>query len=104
MRWLLAKARWRAKPALIKLPFWIYQKILSPALHAFTGAQAGCRFEPSCSHYAQEAIEVHGAWRGGALAAHRLARCHPFSRGGFDPVPRYDSASPTLKEVSADGS
>jgi hypothetical protein len=46
-----------------------------------------CRFIPSCSEYAAEAIEVHGAVRGGALAARRLGRCHPFGGHGVDPVP-----------------
>jgi len=46
-----------------------------------------CRFTPSCSHYAYEAIEKHGAWRGGTLAVRRLLRCHPFNPGGYDPVP-----------------
>lgn len=63
--------------ALIRL----YQLTLSASL----GGQ--CRFYPSCSHYAQEAIRVHGALRGSALATWRLLRCGPFSRGGFDPVP-----------------
>lgn len=57
-----------------------YQSVLSP-LHPPT-----CRFVPSCSHYALEAIEHHGALKGGWLAIRRLLRCHPFSRGGFDPV------------------
>lgn len=47
-----------------------------------------CRFAPSCSHYAMEAIEQHGAWRGTRLAVWRLLRCHPFARAGYDPVPR----------------
>lgn len=46
-----------------------------------------CRFYPSCSDYAREAIQYHGAARGTYLAARRLCRCHPFSAGGFDPVP-----------------
>jgi len=46
-----------------------------------------CRFEPSCSRYASEAVERHGVLHGGALAFRRLARCHPWSKAGFDPVP-----------------
>jgi putative membrane protein insertion efficiency factor len=46
-----------------------------------------CRFEPSCSRYAEEAVRRHGAGRGAALALRRLARCHPFRPGGLDPVP-----------------
>ena len=46
-----------------------------------------CRFEPSCSHYAAEAIERHGALRGVRLATWRVLRCHPFARAGHDPVP-----------------
>ena len=58
-----------------------YQLLLSP----FAGG--GCRFEPSCSVYAAEALEQHGTWRGLGLAVRRLARCHPFARPGIDPVP-----------------
>jgi len=46
-----------------------------------------CRFHPSCSEYAQEAVERHGAVRGGWLALKRVGRCHPFHPGGYDPVP-----------------
>jgi hypothetical protein len=49
--------------------------------------QPRCRYIPSCSHYAREAIELHGAGRGTWLAARRLSRCHPFGSFGFDPVP-----------------
>jgi putative membrane protein insertion efficiency factor len=59
----------------------VYQWTLSPML----GAR--CRFYPSCSCYAHEAIERHGALAGTWLAAKRLARCHPFAAGGYDPVP-----------------
>jgi putative membrane protein insertion efficiency factor len=58
-----------------------YQLIVSPWL----GPR--CRFHPSCSNYALEAIERHGAWRGSGLALRRLGRCHPWNPGGFDPVP-----------------
>jgi putative membrane protein insertion efficiency factor len=46
-----------------------------------------CRFAPSCSEYAREAVERHGATRGGLLALRRVARCHPWHPGGWDPVP-----------------
>ena len=58
-----------------------YQMVLSPLL------PAACRYFPSCSQYAIEAIEKHGAMRGSWLAARRIARCHPFRPGGYDPVP-----------------
>jgi len=59
----------------------LYQYVARPLLGA------NCRFYPSCSDYAKEAIERHGAWRGVLLAARRLAKCHPYHPGGFDPVP-----------------
>ena len=54
------------------------------------GALSPCRFFPSCSEYAHDAIARHGAWRGGLLAARRLSRCRPFGPSGFDPVPDHD--------------
>ena len=51
---------------------------------------ANCRFHPSCSEYAAEALRRHGAVRGGVLAAHRVLRCNPWNAGGFDPVPDRD--------------
>lgn len=65
----------------------VYQRTLSPALPILTMGQCGCRFTPTCSHYAAEAIRSHGALRGAALAAIRLAKCTPLHPGGIDPVP-----------------
>jgi uncharacterized protein len=58
-----------------------YQLLLAPVLGN------NCRYEPSCSHYAAEAIERHGPWRGGWLAIKRLLRCNPWGGSGDDPVP-----------------
>lgn len=70
----------RTRRALLRV-IHTYQRWVSPLL----GQR--CRFHPSCSQYAAEAIERFGAARGLWLAARRLARCHPFTAGGFDPVP-----------------
>jgi putative membrane protein insertion efficiency factor len=64
--------------ALIRL----YQLVLSPLLGR------GCRFEPSCSRYTASCIETHGALRGSWLGVRRIARCHPFHPGGYDPPPQ----------------
>ena len=64
----------------------VYQLALSPWL----GTQ--CRYEPTCSKYAAEALERHGVTRGAWLAAKRLGRCHPWGRSGYDPVPEIDEA------------
>ena len=58
-----------------------YQKWIS------SGLPSSCRFYPSCSEYAFQAIEKYGIWQGGWLSLRRIARCHPFNPGGFDPVP-----------------
>ncbi len=59
----------------------LYKRWLSPAL------PVACRFQPTCSEYAQEAVQVHGAARGVWLAIRRLLRCHPLGGYGYDPVP-----------------
>lgn len=71
--------------ALIRL----YQLTLSPFIGRF------CRFQPTCSRYAQEALRVHGSLRGSWLAARRIARCHPLGGWGYDPVPPPSSQPPT---------
>ena len=63
------------------LPIQLYRWLLSPVLGAH------CRFAPSCSAYAVDAIRSRGALKGGFLAARRVLRCHPFADGGYDPVP-----------------
>jgi hypothetical protein len=59
-----------------------------------TGRPSGCRFLPSCSEYAIQAVEAHGAGRGATMAARRLLRCHPFGGHGVDPVPVPDRGAP----------
>lgn len=68
------------------------QRVIGWAIRGYQLAVApmlgpACRFEPSCSHYAAEAVERHGALRGSWLAMRRLGRCHPFGGCGLDPVP-----------------
>jgi putative membrane protein insertion efficiency factor len=66
---------------------WLYQRTLSPILPVVLGPSCGCRFAPTCSHYAIEAVRTHGAIIGCLLAARRLLKCTPLHPGGFDPVP-----------------
>jgi putative membrane protein insertion efficiency factor len=72
---------WRNAGVLLALPIRAYQLLVSPLL------PPSCRFLPSCSDYAREAIEQHGVRRGVVLALRRLARCQPWGGSGWDPVP-----------------
>ena len=71
----------------------VYRRYVSPML----GPR--CRFYPSCSCYASEALRLHGAAQGSWLAARRLLRCHPFHPGGFDPVPGSPDEAASLPEA-----
>ena len=76
---------------LLARPLIIVVRLYQATLGHFMGGQ--CRFHPSCSNYAIEALQTHGAWRGTLLIARRLLRCHPFGGGGWDPVPPKRSES-----------
>jgi len=80
----------------------VYQLILSPAKNALLGPAGHCRFEPSCSQYAVEALKTHGALGGGWLAAKRVCRCHPWGDFGEDPVPAAKSPKSKVQSPKSD--
>jgi putative membrane protein insertion efficiency factor len=93
---------------LVRLPargllalIWVYQRTLSPVLPAVFGPACGCRFHPTCSHYAAESVRVHGAVYGAWLAAIRLLKCTPLHPGGFDPVPAPSSRARNFRPTCA---
>ncbi len=67
----------------------LYKRWISPAF------PPSCRYVPTCSEYAMEAVEQYGAWRGGMMAAWRVLRCHPFAKAGLDPVVKDCTGNPT---------
>ncbi len=69
--------------------YWLYKSVLSPILHIFSPSQ--CLYLPTCSEYAYVALVRFGVFQGSWLALRRFARCHPFARGGLDPVPMRNS-------------
>lgn len=73
------------RSAAAEVLFAAYKRGISPALHSVGFSQ--CKYLPTCSEYAYVAVVRHGWLRGGWLAARRVARCHPWAEGGFDPVP-----------------
>jgi putative membrane protein insertion efficiency factor len=74
-----------------------YKRWISPLL------PASCRFVPTCSEYALEAVEQHGVIMGGLLSAWRILRCQPFARSGFDPVPHNFCSRPARHRCALDG-
>ena len=86
-----ARARWSVGQAFLIGLIFVYRHTLA----YLVGGQ--CRFYPSCSCYAGEAVRMHGAWRGLGLTAARLVRCHPFHVGGYDPVPSARAVSGELQ-------
>jgi len=81
---------------LLLWPIAFYRRVISPLL------PASCRFFPTCSAYAQEAIKVHGALRGFVLSARRIGRCHPWHPGGVDLVPQRKNKTSSLPEEHCD--
>lgn len=83
-----AKNAWRALSRLLAWPLILLVKAYRLFLSPFVGQH--CRFTPTCSQYAIEALQVHGVVKGTYLTVHRLGRCHPWCEGGYDPVPPPD--------------
>ena len=79
---------------LLTLAIRAYQLTVSPAQIFLFGSAGGCRFTPSCSQYAMEAVQEHGALAGLVLAARRICRCHPWGGCGHDPVPKAEFRIP----------
>ncbi len=82
----------------MKTPLLLLLRAYKLGVSPFLGQN--CRFYPSCSDYAAEAIRLHGAWKGSVLAGKRLCKCHPWHAGGLDPVP--ESSSTSAAAVSPD--
>ncbi|MGO8766251.1 MAG: membrane protein insertion efficiency factor YidD [Limisphaerales bacterium] len=72
-----------------------YRLVIAPAQIYFFGGDSGCRFTPTCSQYAMEAVRRHGALTGSWLATKRVCRCHPFGDCGHDPVPVKPESHPS---------
>ncbi len=77
-------------PLSVRIAFRIYKAVISPVLHVFSPSQ--CLYLPTCSEYAYVALSRFGVLRGSWLTLGRIARCHPFAKGGLDPVPERDSS------------
>jgi putative membrane protein insertion efficiency factor len=82
----------------IRFAFRVYKSVLSPLLHTISPSR--CLYLPTCSEYAYTAVIRFGWIRGSWLALRRLARCHPWGKGGLDPVPQRDSPHPVQSNSS----
>ena len=90
-----------APQAVLLAAITVYRRCVSPLLPVVTLGGCACRFTPSCSEYAAEAVRTHGALAGAWLAVRRLTRCTPLHAGGFDPVPPRRRHTPSCRAVSA---
>ncbi len=81
---------------LLALPIRVYRRFISP------WTPASCRFRPTCSAYAEEALRLHGPFKGLWMALRRLLRCHPFSEPGYDPVPPPRGGAPEQGRTAAE--
>jgi uncharacterized protein len=86
----------------LAIPFILAIKMYQVTLAPFVGGQ--CRFHPTCSWYALEAYRVHGPVRGSMLSVRRLLKCHPFHRGGYDPVPEAEQQQQAAEQQTRVGS
>jgi uncharacterized protein len=79
----------------IRIAYLLYRSLVSPILHAFSPTQ--CLYLPTCSEYAYVSLIRFGVWKGSWITLRRFARCHPFAKGGLDPVPlRNSDSSPSV--------
>ncbi len=84
---LQSKNRLTVIHVLVNIVAGLYRLVISPMVHLWAGPGFGCRFEPTCSRYANEALKLHGPLNGSFLTIKRISRCNPFARAGYDPVP-----------------
>lgn len=92
-----SQAHWSLLARLFSLPVFFYRYLLSPLI------PPRCRYTPTCSQYALQALQIHGGLRGGWLAIRRILSCHPWGGSGYDPVPPKGLEKKTDKPVDKQG-